>query len=114
MLGEILKYLSVYLVSMIKFMIGPALGFSSRIEFWVTILLTISGMMTSVMIFCYLGEQARRKISKEVLLSEKRRQQKIPQVDEVMEKIWHFWDFLPDPYFVFTNRRYFDTYYPGK
>ena len=64
MFGEILKYLFVYLVSMIKFMIGPALGFSSRIEFWATILLTISGMMTSVMIFTYLGEQAREKFLK--------------------------------------------------
>jgi len=64
MLGEILKYLIVYLVSMIKFMIGPMLGFSSRIEFWATILLTISGMMTSVIIFTYLGEQAREKFLK--------------------------------------------------
>ena len=64
MLGEILKYLSVYLVSMIKFLIGPPLGFTSRIEFWATVLLTISGMMTSVMIFTYLGEQARKKFLK--------------------------------------------------
>ncbi len=64
MLGELLKYLFVYLVSMVKFIIGPPLGFSSRIEFWATVILTISGMMTSVMIFTYLGEQARNKFIK--------------------------------------------------
>ena len=64
MLGELLKYLFVYLVSMVKFIIGPPLGFSSRIEFWATVILTISGMMTSVMIFTYLGEQARKKFIK--------------------------------------------------
>jgi len=54
-LTEILKYFSVYLISMIKFFGGPVLGITSGLSFVETMVLTIAGMMTSVVIFSLIG-----------------------------------------------------------
>ena len=51
MFDEILKYLFVYLTSMLKFVGGPLLGIASGLSFWETAILTSLGMMTSVFIF---------------------------------------------------------------
>lgn len=53
---EILKYFSVYLISMVKFFGGPVLGISSGLSFVETMVLTIAGMMTSVVIFSLVGK----------------------------------------------------------
>ena len=52
---EILKYLSVYLISMVKFFGGPLTGISLGLSFIETMLFTIAGMMTSVIIFSLIG-----------------------------------------------------------
>jgi hypothetical protein len=51
MLNELLKYIAVYLTSMLKFIGGPLLGIGSGLPFWTTAILTCLGMMTSVFIF---------------------------------------------------------------
>jgi len=61
---EVLNYLSVYLLSMFKFIFGPVLGFASNFKFSESVLVTVGGMMTSVLIFTYLGEQLREKFLK--------------------------------------------------
>ncbi|MFT2009263.1 hypothetical protein ACMA1I_11355 [Pontibacter sp. 13R65] len=69
MLEEILKYLSVYLLSTVKFFGGPVAGISLGLSYFETVLLTIAGMMTSVVVFSFLGRRAanwlvRRRIEK--------------------------------------------------
>jgi uncharacterized membrane protein len=54
-LVEILKYLSVYLISMVKFFGGPLAGISLGLSFFETVLFTVAGMMTSVVVFSMLG-----------------------------------------------------------
>jgi hypothetical protein len=52
---EVLKYLSVYLVSMVKFFAGPVTGVTIGLTYLETVLLTIAGMMTTVVIFSVIG-----------------------------------------------------------
>lgn len=52
---EFLKYLSVYLISMVKFLGGPVTGITLGLSFTETLLFTIAGMMTSVIIFSLIG-----------------------------------------------------------
>ena len=61
---EILKYLSVYLVSMVKFFGGPITGVSLGLSYVETVLLTMAGMMTSVLIFSVVGRAFSKWMSK--------------------------------------------------
>ncbi|MFY0601208.1 MAG: hypothetical protein JXR03_16145 [Cyclobacteriaceae bacterium] len=55
----ILKYLIVYLLSALKFILGPTFGLSFGLS-WVEIcILTLAGMMTTVYLICYFGDQIR-------------------------------------------------------
>lgn len=64
MLVEILKYVSVYLISMVKFFGGPVTGISLGLSYVETVLFTIAGMMTSVVVFSFLGKKASEWFSK--------------------------------------------------
>ncbi|GHA67976.1 hypothetical protein [Pontibacter akesuensis] len=63
MLIELVKYLSVYLISMVKFFGGPVTGVSLGLTYMETVLLTIAGMMTSVIIFSIIGRAASKWLS---------------------------------------------------
>lgn len=57
MVSEFLKYISVYLLGMTKFMIGPPTGVAIGIStFWIVVV-SVLGMMTSVLIFSLIGER---------------------------------------------------------
>lgn len=79
MLVEIVKYLSVYLVSMVKFFGGPVTGVSLGLSYVETVLLTVAGMMTSVVIFSMIGRavskwiSARRRAKHKPMFSKKNR-----------------------------------------
>ena len=62
MLEEILKAIPVLLFSMIKFILGPTLGFAARLHFFTTVFVTIAGMMSMVLAFTYFGEWLRKKV----------------------------------------------------
>lgn len=49
---------------MIKFVIGPITGLIAGLSVWETIILTTLGMMTSVIIFTFIGESLRKRILK--------------------------------------------------
>lgn len=55
MATDIIKYLSVFLLSMVKFFGGPLAGVSMGLSFGITFALTVTGMMTSVFIFSGIG-----------------------------------------------------------
>ncbi len=59
---EILKALSVYLSTMIKFIFGPIGGKAAGLHLITTIVVTAAGMMTVVVAFTYFGEFLRAKI----------------------------------------------------
>jgi hypothetical protein len=73
--AEVLKYLSVFLLSMVKFFGGPLAGVSMGLSFGATMALTITGMMTSVIIFSGIGSffsrwyVARRRLKQKPVFS---------------------------------------------
>ncbi len=80
MFVEVMKYLSVYLISMVKFFGGPVTGISLGLSYMETVLLTVAGMMTSVLIFSLIGKAAskwlsrrRKKQQKPIFCSKNRR-----------------------------------------
>jgi membrane protein DedA with SNARE-associated domain len=64
---EVLKSIPVFLSSMVKFILGPLGGYAARLHPVITILLTVAGMMTSVLAFTYFGEWLRSKLLHGVL-----------------------------------------------
>src|SRR3989337_3409879 len=58
----ILKVLSVYFSSMLKFVFGPLGGYASGFSLIVTILVTIAGMMTVCLVFAFFSVWIKEKI----------------------------------------------------
>ncbi len=56
---EALVYITIYLLCMVKIVFGPTMGYAAGFHPLVTTLLTIAGMMTTVSIFSFFGEQLR-------------------------------------------------------
>ncbi len=61
MIPQIMKYLTVYLLSTVKFIGGPVSGVAAGLTWIETFLFTVLGMMTSVVIFSLLGENAKKR-----------------------------------------------------
>ncbi len=59
---EILKALSIYLSSMLKFILGPIGGKAVGLSLITTMVVTAAGMMTVVVALTYFGEYIREKI----------------------------------------------------
>ena len=57
-----MKALSVFLLSMLKFILGPMTGLALGLHFVISVLATIGGMMMSVVIFTYFGEWLRAAV----------------------------------------------------
>lgn len=56
------KYISVYLISMLKFVGGPTIGTAVGLTLLETIILTVLGMMSTVSIISFFGRGFRRWI----------------------------------------------------
>ena len=69
---ELLKAIPVYLFSMLKFILGPTLGFAARLHFLTTVFVTVAGMMTMVVAFTYFGEWIRTKLLVRFLRNKKK------------------------------------------
>jgi uncharacterized membrane protein len=63
-LEEILKYVSVFIISTVKFIGGPLAGISMHLSYLETVLFTVAGMMTSVLVFSYIGRAVSRWYSR--------------------------------------------------
>ncbi|WP_317193582.1 hypothetical protein [Adhaeribacter terrigena] len=79
------KYLSVFLLSMVKFFGGPLTGAALGLNFWQTFGLTVGGMMTSVTIFSLLGSAATRYYAK------RRREKNKPMFNKKSRRIVKVW-----------------------
>jgi hypothetical protein len=64
MLSETMKYILVYLISMVKFLGGPAFGSAYDLNVFGTAAMSILGMMTSVTIISFYGRKFRLWIQK--------------------------------------------------
>lgn len=59
MIDEVLVYITIYLLCMFKIVFGPTMGYAAGFHPLVSTLLTIAGMMTTVLIFSLNGERLR-------------------------------------------------------
>ena len=57
---SLITFFGIYFLSMFKFIAGPLLGNAAGYSLWKIVLVTVSGMMTSVFIFTLLGIQFKR------------------------------------------------------
>lgn len=56
------KYASVFIAAMFKYFIGPISGYALGLSVWETFILSVSGMMTSVITFSILGNGFKKKV----------------------------------------------------
>jgi hypothetical protein len=59
MIDEALVYFTIYLLCMFKIVFGPTMGYAAGFHPFVSTLLTIGGMMTTISIFSFYGERLR-------------------------------------------------------
>lgn len=59
---EILKIAAVYFWSMFKFFLGPITGYASGLNLFETIIATVAGSMTTVLLLTFFGDWIREKI----------------------------------------------------
>ena len=59
---SLIHYISVYIISAIKFLIGPAVGYTVGLSFVETVLLTLAGMMSSVLLVSFAGGKLRKMV----------------------------------------------------
>src|SRR5687768_3610485 len=71
MLEILLKYSSVYFISMFKFVLGPAAGTAAQLSVFETAALTVLGMMTTVVIIMLLGGRPLAWLSSKLRLDKK-------------------------------------------
>lgn len=62
MTEEIIKVVTVFLFTMLKVFFGPTMGYAFKFHIVTTILVTIGGMMASVVLFTFFGTWLREKI----------------------------------------------------
>lgn len=58
---ELLKAIPVFLFSALKFILGPTLGYSLKLQPVTTIFATVGGMMASVILFTFFGDWIRSR-----------------------------------------------------
>ena len=57
-----MEFISIYLMTMVKFIAGPTFGYAAGFPWWKSVLVTILGMMSSVVLFAFFGEAIRKKV----------------------------------------------------
>lgn len=84
MLEKVLTYLGIYLLACLKSILPPLLGPAAGMSPLEIIIITMSGLMTSVVLFSFLGE----KIKKNVLPIFIRKKGKFSPQSRRMVRIW--------------------------
>lgn len=81
---ELLKAVPVYFSSMVKFFFGPLGGYAAGLTLLTTILTTVAGMMTVVVVFAYFGTYIRQKIVTRFM----KRQRRFTPKNRRLVRIW--------------------------
>src|SRR5690554_1208203 len=84
-MGEyIITFLGIYLMTLLKFIAGPVLGYLAGYSLFGIMAVTVSGMMSSVLIFAYLGEWLKRQWDKRI----RRRRVVFSKKNRRIVKVW--------------------------
>lgn len=88
MLEAVGKYLAVYLGSMVKFIAGPLTGLATGLSYWESVVFTVLGMMTTVLVLTLVGPGLRNWL-KNRFGSNKRRL--FTRRSRIFVRIWKRW-----------------------
>lgn len=67
----LLKYLTIYLLCMFKIIFGPTMGYAAGLSPLITVIITVAGMMTTILVFTFFGEKLREKVLRRFLKPKK-------------------------------------------
>lgn len=67
----VLRVVTVYVSTMVKFVFGPLGGYAAGLNIVVTILVTVCSMMTVVMAFAFFGNFIRKQVMRRIFNSKK-------------------------------------------
>ena len=81
---EVLRIVPVYLVSMAKFFFGPLAGYAEGLPMVTTMVATVAGMMTTILLFAYLGEWVKSKFGGRFI---KKKEEKVERNSRIT-RIW--------------------------
>lgn len=87
MINQLLKYLTVYLSSTVKFVGGPIAGLATGLSWVETSLFTAMGMMTTVLLFTLLGKPMRHLLQRTLW----RKQKRFSRRNRQFVRIWKKW-----------------------
>ena len=59
---SLITFIGIVFLTMFKFIAGPLLGYAAGYSLWQIMLVTVSGMMTSVFAFTFLGSQFKKNL----------------------------------------------------
>jgi len=59
---EVLTILTIYILCMFKIIFGPTMGYAAGFSPLLTVIITVAGMMTTILLFTFLGERIRENI----------------------------------------------------
>lgn len=85
MTEEILKAIPIFFLTMLKVIFGPTLGYAAGLHILTTILITIGGMMASVILFTFFGTWLREKI---LIRFERKNQKKFTPNKRKLVTLW--------------------------
>ena len=66
------KIISIFLLTMLKFIAGPVGGYAAGLHMILTIVLTVGAMMSSVLVFSYLGATLKRRFLDRIFTKRKK------------------------------------------
>ncbi len=81
----LITFLGIYFLCLFKFIAGPLLGYAAGFGLWEIVAVTVSGMMTSVVLFSFLGEWFK----KNWVLITRKKSKKISKKTRSIIKVWH-------------------------
>ena len=67
----IITFFTILLLTMLKFIAGPTLGYAAGYHYLLSVFVTVAGMMCSVLLFTFLGRILREKVIKKYFSSGK-------------------------------------------
>ena len=68
---EVLTILTIYVLCMFKIIFGPTMGYAAGLSPILTVVITVAGMMTTILIFTFFGEKLREKVLRRFLKPKK-------------------------------------------
>ncbi|ERM84865.1 hypothetical protein P872_22660 [Rhodonellum psychrophilum GCM71 = DSM 17998] len=86
MITYLLKFLGIYVICLFKFVAGPILGYTAGYGLFEIILVSVSGMMTTVILLTYLGDWFKAYWAIRVTTKKKRFTPKIRRIVKIWQK----------------------------